>query len=606
MASKHTLPVSPEASSKKAKTDKSETPQESILVRSSSPFEFDESLASITPEIIEAAIPALPKGVQQGDLNLINVFSRSDRSAWESTYLSWRELRNLSLVEQHEIRDVQARATQSRSNHSDLITAIRASRTFHKMHTIALGLNLSELANAAAVKLFDYLIVCHMNCLRGKLKVEDVGTHFPEFRAWLQLAPTYIRQHRDALSRSLVQGSTTTGIDTAQYNAPSATNTTTATENLTRSLDPESLGKQAVATVGGDVLELASIVKSCIVDTSKTMDMDQIRVCPALKLKLAEYLDPVVEASEMANGILLFGRPGTGKTTLVHAMASEFDYTLFDMAPAKYLSKWQGDSEKFTSAIFEEAVSHQPSMIFIDEIELLTYSRNEADQASSKAIISTLLSQWSKLQREAARVVVVGATIHPSRIDNAFLRRLELRLYVRGPREVQRKEIFLDALSKRRHEIPVEYESSQNYNCLETLLKDNSARLKRFTGSDIVGCVKTAEKVATGELLTCKAFTRISSEGVEALRPATQAELCLPETIHKSLRELSKADRKIVVQRPMNYYDLQLAVEQKRSVFNDPHKAELKSFNVEYGANLETERLQVGLPQDYDVLEDSY
>ena len=108
---------------------------------------------------------------------------------------------------------------------------------------------------------------------------------------------------------------------------------------------------QALPVAGGSGrLDVRGIVDGCVIDTKEAMDLELVGVCPALKLRLKTYLHPksmeLRGGTKRANGILLFGRPGTGKTALVHGLAREYGYMLYDLDPPVLLSKQQGDSEK--------------------------------------------------------------------------------------------------------------------------------------------------------------------------------------------------------------------------------------------------------------------
>ena len=76
-------------------------------------------------------------------------------------------------------------------------------------------------------------------------------------------------------------------------------------------------------------------------------------------------------------GLLLFGPPGTGKTLIGKCIASQSGSTFFSISASSLTSKWVGEGEKMVRALFAVAKVHQPSVVFIDEIDSLLTSRSE-------------------------------------------------------------------------------------------------------------------------------------------------------------------------------------------------------------------------------------
>ena len=142
--------------------------------------------------------------------------------------------------------------------------------------------------------------------------------------------------------------------------------------------------------------------------------------------------------------VLLFGAPGTGKTLLAKALATESEVNFISVKGPELISKWVGESEKAIREIFRKARSASPSIIFFDEIDAVATRRGMSDSSgSNERVISQLLTELAGIE-PLRDVVILAATNRPDMIDPALLRpgRFDRVVYIPPPDEESRKLIL--------------------------------------------------------------------------------------------------------------------------------------------------------------------
>ncbi|RDY10350.1 Msp1, partial [Mucuna pruriens] len=143
-------------------------------------------------------------------------------------------------------------------------------------------------------------------------------------------------------------------------------------------------------------------------------------------------------------GILLFGPPGTGKTLLAKALATEAGANFISITGSTLTSKWFGDAEKLTKALFSFASKLAPVIIFVDEVDSLLGARGGAfEHEATRRMRNEFMAAWDGLRsKENQRILVLGATNRPFDLDDAVIRRLPRRIYVDLPDAENRMKIL--------------------------------------------------------------------------------------------------------------------------------------------------------------------
>jgi transitional endoplasmic reticulum ATPase len=172
----------------------------------------------------------------------------------------------------------------------------------------------------------------------------------------------------------------------------------------------------------------------------------------AIKQQLIEAVEwPLKHASLFEHagmrpprGILLFGSPGTGKTLLVKALASEMEVNFISVKGPELLSKYIGESERGVREVFKKARQAAPTILFLDELDALAPVRGWGGDAHvTERVVSQILTEMDGIE-ELKGVLVVAATNRLDLVDPALRRpgRFDLLLELPLPDADSRLEIL--------------------------------------------------------------------------------------------------------------------------------------------------------------------
>ena len=142
-------------------------------------------------------------------------------------------------------------------------------------------------------------------------------------------------------------------------------------------------------------------------------------------------------------GVLPHGPPGTGKTMIAKAVATETNAHFTSINGPEIISKYYGESEKQLREIFDEAANNAPAIVFVDEIDSICPKREDVSGEVERRVVAQMLTLMDGMQGRD-NVIVIGATNRRDAMDPALRRpgRFDREIEIGLPDRDGRKEIL--------------------------------------------------------------------------------------------------------------------------------------------------------------------
>ena len=185
-----------------------------------------------------------------------------------------------------------------------------------------------------------------------------------------------------------------------------------------------------------------------------TVTFDDVAGVEEAKEELYEVVEFLKEpekfitlGARIPKGVLLMGKPGTGKTLMAKAVSGEAAVPFFSISGSEFVEMFVGVGASRVRDLFDQAKRHSPCIVFVDEIDAVGRQRGAGLGGSHderEQTLNQMLVEMDGFDTDT-NVIIVAATNRPDILDPALLRpgRFDRRVIL-DPPDMRGREAILD------------------------------------------------------------------------------------------------------------------------------------------------------------------
>jgi cell division protease FtsH len=152
--------------------------------------------------------------------------------------------------------------------------------------------------------------------------------------------------------------------------------------------------------------------------------------------------------AKIPKGVLMVGAPGTGKTLFAKAVAGEANVPFFNVAGSDFVEVFAGLGAGRVRDLFNDARSHAPCIIFIDEIDAVGKKRSSGNMGGNderEQTLNQLLVEMDGIIGSDLPIIIMAATNRQEILDSALTRpgRFDRIVNIGLPDVLSREKILL-------------------------------------------------------------------------------------------------------------------------------------------------------------------